>query len=162
MSALTTAVCSITATARRRYFWAAWWTADPSFAPFRRPDAANGGARSLQEALAEAERAAGRSLSVIDAYWARAWKRMLRGEDVPPPPDSKPRAKTPKHSARSAWSVLELPDHAPPEAVRRAFHKKALETHPDQGGSAEHFREVMRAFEKLTTGRAQRKRRRAR
>src|SRR4051812_25508749 len=45
---LTTAVCSITATQRRRFFWAAWWTGAPCHAPFRRPDAANGGARSAQ------------------------------------------------------------------------------------------------------------------
>jgi len=162
MSALTTAVCSITATARRRYFWAAWWTAEPSYAPFRKPDAAHGGARSIEEALAQAERAAGRSLSLIDGYWARAWKRMLRGEDVPPPPDPNARPREAKPTPRSAWTVLEVPHDAPTEAIRRAFHKKALQTHPDQGGDAERFREVVRAFEKLTSPKRQRKRKRPR
>lgn len=159
MSALTTAVCSITPTARRRYFWAAWWTGEPSHTPFRKPDAAHGGARSLQEALAQAELAAGRSLQLIDGYWARAWKRLLRGEDLPPPPGQRARDPQPKAAARSAWSVLELPQGAPAEAVRKAFQKKALETHPDQGGDASQFREVVRAFEKLS---ARRRRRRAR
>jgi hypothetical protein len=156
MTALTTAVCSITPTARRRFFWAAWWTGEPSYAPFRKPDAANGGARSLQEALAQAERAAGRSLQVIDGYWARAWKRMLRGEDVPPP-EPRPRKPQPKAAARSAWTVLDVPQDAPAEEVRRAFHRKALETHPDQGGDAESFREVLRAFERLSTRRRRRR-----
>jgi len=153
MTALTTAVCSITPTARRRYFWAAWWTGEPSHTPFRKPDAANGGARSLAEAQAEAEAVAGRSLQVIDGYWARAWKRMLRGEAPPPPPRQRPRKPQPRAAARSAWSVLDLPRDATAEAVRAAFHKKALETHPDQGGDAERFREVLRAFEKLSARR---------
>ena len=163
MTSLTTAVCSITSTARRRFFWAAWWTAEPSYAPFRKPDAANGGARSLAEALAEAERAAGRSLQLTDAYWARAWKRMLRGEDVAPPPDPKSRAraeanaKTAPRTPRSAWVVLGVPKDASAAAIRKAFHKKALETHPDQGGDAAHFREVLRAFKKLSHARKSRK-----
>src|SRR4029079_1450360 len=44
MSELASAVCSITLTQRRRFFWAAWWTAAPCEAPFRKPDASNGGA----------------------------------------------------------------------------------------------------------------------
>lgn len=151
MSALTTAVCSITSTARRRYFWAAWWTGDPSYAPFRKPDAANGGARSIEEALAQAEREAGRALQLIDAYWARAWKRMLRGEDVGPPPARKtsPNADR-KAGPRPSWVVLGVERDASAEQIRRAFHQKALETHPDQGGDAERFREVLRAFRKLS------------
>jgi hypothetical protein len=159
MTSLTTAVCSITSTARRRFFWAAWWTAEPSYAPFRKPDAANGGARSLAEALADAERAAGRSLQLIDAYWARAWKRTLRGEDVAPPPEPKSRARPEAKAPRSSWVVLDVPKDAGAATIRKAFHKKALETHPDQGGDAERFREVLRAFKKLSHPRASRKRR---
>ena len=161
MSSLTTAVCSITATARRRFFWAAWWTGEPSYAPFRKPDAANGGARSLEEALAQAEHTAGRSLQVIDAYWARAWKRMLRGEDVAPPPDPNPRARPEAKPTgpQPSWAVLDVPKDASAEAIRKAFHKKALETHPDQGGDAERFREVLRAFKKLSHGKTRRRRR---
>ena len=40
--------------------------------PFRKPDAANGGARSEAEALTEAERVAARHLTLVNPYWARA------------------------------------------------------------------------------------------
>jgi curved DNA-binding protein CbpA len=33
--------------------------------------------------------------------------------------------------------------------VKRAFQKKALETHPDQGGDSAQFRAVLRAYERL-------------
>jgi hypothetical protein len=148
---LTTAVCSITATQRRRFFWAAWWTGAPCHAPFRRPDAANGGARSAQDALAEAERIAGRHLVLVDAYWARAWKTVLRGQPAPPPPAKSHAAQKPARTApRSAWSVLGLEPGASATAIRRAFHDRALESHPDQGGDAAQFRAVLRAYERLT------------
>ncbi|MBA3539390.1 MAG: hypothetical protein H0T79_07150, partial [Deltaproteobacteria bacterium] len=83
MADLSTAVCSITATQRRRFFWAAWWTAEPTEAPFRRPDASNGGASSFEAALAEAEKLAGRHLTIVEPYWARAWNRVLRNEKPP-------------------------------------------------------------------------------
>lgn len=158
MTELTTAVCSITATQRRRFFWAAWWTGAPNHSPFRKPDAANGGARTRQDALAEAERAAGRHLAEIDAYWARAWKTVLRGQPLPPPP-AKPRA-PPKAAAApsSAWSVLGLEPGASAADIRRAFHDRALESHPDQGGDAAQFRAVMRAYERLTGKRKARER----
>jgi hypothetical protein len=161
MSELTTAVCSIATTRRRRFFWAAWWTAEPSPRPFRKPDAANGGARTRAAALAEAERAAGRSLTVVDAYWARAWMCLLRGQPAPPPPDAHTarRAARPRQQNESAWAVLGLTPGASPLSIRRAFHAKALETHPDQGGDAERFRAVMRAFERLTHRRKPRRHR---
>jgi DnaJ-class molecular chaperone len=37
-----------------------------------------------------------------------------------------------------------------PEDIKRAFRKRALETHPDRGGDAAEFRRVQRAYEKLT------------
>jgi hypothetical protein len=154
MTELTTAVCSITITKRRRFFWAAWWTDSPRHTPFRKPDAANGGARTLEAALAEAERASGRHLTVIEAYWARAFICTLRGQAVPPLPAAPSAAKARKSErASSAWDVLGLEPGASPIAVRKAFHAKALETHPDQGGDADRFRAVMKAFEKLTTRR---------
>ncbi|MDQ3371023.1 MAG: hypothetical protein M3680_36860, partial [Myxococcota bacterium] len=90
MSDLATAVCSITPTQRRRYFWAAWWTGAPQETPFRRPDASGGGARTIEEALRAAERVATRHLVIVEPYWARAWNRVLRGE--PPPPRQRARA----------------------------------------------------------------------
>jgi len=50
--------------------WVAWWTAPPARAPFRKPDASSGGARSHEEALAEARRAVGGPLVEIEPYWA--------------------------------------------------------------------------------------------
>jgi hypothetical protein len=152
MTELASAVCSITATRRRRYFWAAWWIGAPTHTPFRKPDAANGGAPTRAAALAEAERVAGRHLTVVSGYWARAWMCVLRGQPVPPLPEPSRAAVKPAAVSEpgSAWAILGLPQGAPASAVRRAFHAKALETHPDQGGDAERFRMVMRAFERLT------------
>src|SRR3954451_10586603 len=73
------ASCSITTTRRRRFMWVAWWTAPPAREPFRKPDAFSGGARSHEEALAQARRAAGVLLVEIEPYWARAWARVLLG-----------------------------------------------------------------------------------
>jgi hypothetical protein len=164
MAELTTAVCSITSTQRRRFFGAAWWTGAPARAPFRKPDAADGGAKSRAEALAAAERAAGRHLSPIDDYWARAWKCVLRGEPVPPLPRARAARQAATEAPTSAWSVLGLAPGASAAEVRAAFHKRALATHPDHGGDAAEFRAVLRAFQRLTKHRthARRPRRRAR
>jgi hypothetical protein len=152
---LASAVCSITPTQRRRFFWAAWWTGQPSYAPFRRPDAANGGARSYEEALMEAQAVAGRTLSIVEPYWARAWKTVLRGETPAPPPDSDAAKRRPATAPRkpapvSAWSILGLAPGATLAEIKRAYQRRALETHPDQGGDADRFREVHRAYERLT------------
>lgn len=149
MTDLSTAVCSVTRTQRGRFLWAAWWTAAPCHAPFRKPDASDGGAATFEAAFADAERVAGRHLTPIDAYWARAWSRVLRGEAPPPLPRPKaPRAATAGESD-SAWSVLGLAPGASREAVKRAFRAKALETHPDQGGDAGAYLRARAAFERL-------------
>lgn len=149
MTDLSTAVCSIAPTQRRRFFWAAWWTAAPRHAPFRKPDAAAGGARSREEALAAAERIAGRHLTLVEPYWAHSWNRILRGETPPPPPSERPK-RTPAPAARSAWAVLGLARDADLTALKRAYRKRALETHPDQGGDEALFLEVQRAYERLS------------
>jgi len=153
MSHLSTAVCSVTRTQRRRFFWAAWWTGSPEYAPFRRPDASNGGANTLEEALADAERSAGRHLTLVEPYWARAWSRVLRGE-APPPPPRRPEARaqplpSATDQAASAWSILGLESGASLAEVKRAFRKRALETHPDHGGEPAQFRAAQAAYEKL-------------
>ena len=149
MTELTTAVCSITTTKRKRFFWVAYWTQPPCHSPFRKPDAADGGARSWQEALATAQKAAGWSLQVIDSYWARAFICQLRGQPIPALPKPRPHPRSDERAARtrSAWEVLGLRPGASPTTIRKAFHQRALATHPDQGGDAEQFRAVMRAFE---------------
>jgi hypothetical protein len=148
MTELASAVVSITPTARGRFFWAAWWTHAPSYAPFRKPDASNGGARTHEAALEEAERIAGRHLTPIEPYWARAFNRTLRGEAPPPPPQPKP-ARVDPTMPRSAWEVLGVERGASLAAIKRAYRARALETHPDRGGDAADFRALTRAYEKL-------------
>jgi hypothetical protein len=148
MPDLTTALCSITVTQRRRYFWAVWWTGAPREAPFRKPDASGGGARSEDEARAAAERAVGRHVVLTEPYWARAWNRVLRGEAPPPRPTPRPpgtRSATP----RSAWATLRLAPGATLAEIRRSFRQLALETHPDHGGDPDRFREIQDAYERL-------------
>ncbi|MDB4990078.1 MAG: hypothetical protein JWN04_5256 [Myxococcaceae bacterium] len=154
MSGLSSAVCSITPTHRRRFFWAAWWTTTPRFGPFQKPDACNGGAPTLEAALADAERVAGRHLVLIEPHWARAWNRVLRGEvPLPPPPSDQRPARSERNTLAanaSAWTVLGVTPEASPEEIKRAFRMRALETHPDRGGEPAQFRRVQRAYEKLT------------
>lgn len=151
MSELSAAVCSITRTQRRRFFWAAWWTGAPQYAPFRKPDAAHGGARSHEEALREAEQRAGRSIVVIESSWAEAWKRILRGESPPPPrPEAKRVRRESSPAAASAWSLLGLAPGATLAELKRAYRAHALSTHPDRGGNAEQFRAIQRAYERLS------------
>lgn len=157
MSALFAPVCSITPTRRRRYLWAAWWTEPPSVEPFRKPDASEGGARTREEAKREAEKAATRSLTEIEPRWAQAWTRILVGE----PPwrgrrgradDEGEHATVPRHAHEtpkaSVWTILGVTAKATDAEIKRAFRKRALETHPDHGGDAEAFRAVRNAYEK--------------
>jgi hypothetical protein len=161
--ALFVASCSVTTTRRRRFMWVAWWTAPPVREPFRKPDAFSGGARSHEEALAQARRAAGLSLVEIEPHWARAWTRVLLGR----PPwgvrgeraaSSSAHWRSPDHStpastnatgatATSIWETLGITARATADDLKRAFRQRALATHPDRGGDAEAFRQVQRAFE---------------
>lgn len=157
MTDLAAAVVSVAPTQRRRFFWAAWWTGAPSHSPFRKPDASNGGARTREEALAEAERVAGRRLVLVEPWWAHAWNRVLRGEAPPPRPQpraERPRASAPPERARgparaSPWAVLGVAPGATADEVKRAFRARAFETHPDRGGDHDAFLDVRRAYEQL-------------
>lgn len=153
MSQLFAPVCSITTTKRRRFFWAAWWSGPPARAPFRKPDASDGGASTHEEALAAAERAAGTRLVVIEPEWARAWIRVLRGQAPWPSRASAPgarvaakRASAGPAPAVSIWEVLGVRPDVDEAALKAAYRKRALETHPDQGGDAEAFRRVLEAY----------------
>jgi hypothetical protein len=157
--ALFVASCSVTTTQRRRFMWVAWWTAPPAREPFRKPDAFSGGARSHEEALAEARRAAGRPLVEIEPHWARAWARVLIGR---PPWDARAKGAASssgghgrstaatttaaKATATSIWETLGITARATADDLKRAFRQRALATHPDRGGDAEAFRQVQRAF----------------
>lgn len=144
-------VCSITATKRRRFLWAAWWSGPPTRRPFRKPDAWSGGARSPEEAKRDAERAAGVPLVDLEGQWARAWARVVRGQE--PWPEERPTAEEamrlrPDHGASpSIWALLRIPASATPAEVKRAFRLRALETHPDRGGDAVVFQAVRAAYD---------------
>ena len=150
-SALFAPVCAIAATRRRRFLWAAWWTAAPVHTPFRKPDAFEGGARTREEALRAAERAAGCALQEIESGWARAWSNVLVGKE----PWPSKRAGEPRQvRARSAvvpkpsiWHTLGLDPRATLIEIKRAYRLRALEAHPDRGGSDEAFRALHRAYE---------------
>jgi hypothetical protein len=138
-------------TKRRRFFWAAWWTAPPAADPFSKPDASSGGARSREEACADAERAAGQRLVETDSRWAGAWVRVLRG-DKPWPKPREPRASAPppaitRGSRAWALSVLGVGPEATADEVKRAFRAAALTTHPDRGGDEAAFIDAKRAHD---------------
>lgn len=163
---LAIAVVSIAPTARRRFFWAVWWSAQPTRRPLTKPDASSGGARTREEALSAAERAAARPLSEIDPVWARAWKRTLRGEPPFTPVeeallDGKPREPRPRApQPESIWTILGIPESSTAAEVKRAYKARALVTHPDRGGDVDAFRAVQRAYE-AALARAARPKRRA-
>ena len=145
-------VVSIVPTRRRRLLWAAWWSAPPAEEPFRKPDASSGGARTREDAVAEAERAAGQALVETEARWAAAWARVLRGDDpwarrvARGTPDAV--AQPPTRGSRAwAFGLLGLTTAASPEDVKRAFRVAALRTHPDRGGDDAAFIEAKRAYD---------------
>ncbi len=165
MTDLSTASVSIARTQRGRFFWAAWWTGPPQRLPFRKPDAADGGAESWAAARAEAERVAGRALVVVDPGWARAFMRTLRGQRAFNETQAKriegeavpKRAPAPEEPA-SVWSTLGIEPSASAAEIKQAFRKRALETHPDQGGDAEVFRAVREAYDEALRRQRQRER----
>ena len=139
-------------TRRRRFLWAAWWTAPPVADPFRAPDAASGGARTRDEAHQEAERAAGQRLVEVDGRWAGAWVRVQRGEAPWPKAkeraaDAAPAPAAPKGSRPWALSVLGLGAEASAGEIKRAFRAMALRTHPDRGGEDAAFIDAKRALD---------------
>jgi hypothetical protein len=158
LTELFAAVCSVTATRRNRFLWAVWWSGPPRREPFRKPDAASGGARSREAALREAERVAGRVLVEIDGRWARAWSRVLVGQPAWTERQNQavaegtasehavPPVMTARRRAASIWETLGVPAGASVEEIKKAFRARARETHPDHGGDAVRFRAVKAAY----------------
>ncbi|AKF03102.1 J domain-containing protein [Sandaracinus amylolyticus] len=158
MTELFAPVVSIAKTQRGRFFWAAWWTEPPALHPFRKPDASNGGASTYEEAKQDAERVAARALVEVDARWARACVRVMRG--MPPFTPSELRAaregasehvrarRAPVGAPQSLWSVLGVDPKATVAEIKRAYRARALETHPDQGGDPDAFRALHAAYER--------------
>jgi hypothetical protein len=156
-SALFAPVCAIAATRRRRFLWAAWWTGAPTRVPFRKPDAFEGGARTREEAKLAAERVAGCKLTEIEGGWARAWSNILVGKE--PFPRTRVDADGALRPAKSAtapsvWATLGLTPHATTLEIKRAYRVRALELHPDRGGTDESFRALHSAYESALKRRA--------
>jgi len=121
--------------------------------PFLKPDAFEGGARTRHEALLAAERAASCKLVEIEGVWARAWANVLVGKDPWPSTQAKTCAETdavrpaPAAHAPSVCETLGLKPRATVTEIKRAYRVRALEAHPDRGGSAEAFRALHSAYE---------------
>jgi hypothetical protein len=161
-----TGVYSVTTTQRRRFFWCAWWTREPTREPFCMPNAWSGGARTVEEAKRAAECAAGHPLREIPPIWARAWIRVQAGappwvspkERAPRPEEPPPREEARSRRRREPpfealyagacpFAVLGLPKGASLAELKRAFRRLSLTTHPDQGGTEAAFIRVKRAFD---------------
>jgi hypothetical protein len=164
-TSLFTPVFAVVPTRRRRFLWAAWWTAPPESEPFRSPDASSGGARSRDDARAAAERAAGVPLLEVEGRWAAAWARVLRGEPAWPkarartPRPRAPAAAPPRGSKTWALALLGLTSDASAADVKRAFRAVALRTHPDHGGEDAAFIDAKRAHDIALAAAASPKRR---
>jgi hypothetical protein len=153
MAQLVAPGCSIQKTPRHRFFWAAWWTAAPCHVPFRKPDASGGGAPSFDDARRAAEQAAGRPLVLLDPLWARAWNRILRGEDPWPTLASREPREVRRSSEPvppSVWSILGVEHGVSPEELKAAYRRRVLEAHPDQGGQAEELRMILGAYKEAS------------
>jgi DnaJ-class molecular chaperone len=51
---------------------------------------------------------------------------------------------------KTLYEDLAVDKDAPPETIKKAFRKKAKETHPDKGGDPEQFKAVVRAYSILS------------
>ena len=155
---LSRGVYAIARTKRKRFLWCAWWTGEPTAKPFRPPDAWGGGARTEDEARVLAERAAGRPLEPVDGHWAGAWKRTLAGlKPFPTHTAREPSATTDRKPAVDPYVLLEIANDTPLDDVKTAFRKKALEHHPDRGGTAEAFMAIKRAYDTIVKRRGRRR-----
>jgi hypothetical protein len=153
---LSRGVYSIAKTKRRRFLWCVWWSGEPTVKPFRMPDAWGGGADTEDEARELAERAAGMPLQQIDGHWAAGFKRLRAG--LEPFVTREPRV---VEAARAdapldPHAVLGVTAANTLDEVKTAFRKKALEHHPDTGGSAAGFIALKRAYDSILKRRARR------
>ncbi|MGI6238456.1 MAG: DnaJ domain-containing protein [Christensenellales bacterium] len=101
-------------------------------------DAPSGGAKYGLRELLSLDRAAYRA--VIDAYFARVYFEYYRENGLTPMGTYDP----------SILAQLDLPFDADESAVKKRFRALAKRHHPDQGGDAQAFIELMRAYRALT------------
>jgi hypothetical protein len=155
VSSLSRAVYSIARTKRRRFLWCVWWSGEPTAKPFRMPDAWGGGAHTEDEARELAERAAGMPLQQIDGHWAAGFKRLRAGLE-PFVTREKRVVQSEQAAPIDPHAVLGVTAQSSLDEVKVAFRKKALEHHPDTGGSAELFIALKRAYDAIVKRRARR------
>lgn len=126
-----------------RAVWAAWWTELPAPAPFVPPDArgeASDEHAAQREVLQAFSRVRGcRTRRQIDGRFALAADRWAHGVD-PPFPGARRRAArghvaAPSELPRDAVECLGLTPPFTFERAREAYRRRALEDHPDRGGS---------------------------
>lgn len=155
MSELFVPQVSIAPTRRRRFLWAAWWSGAPTEAPFRKPDAFEGGARTREDAKARAEVVAGMTLNEVAPRWARAWQRVQAGSEPWPRGAHRGHGATGAQAPtgtegaepKSIWSILGVTRDVTFEELKVAFRVRALQCHPDQGGSAAAFIQLQHAYQ---------------
>lgn len=159
MTGLSRAVYAIARTKRRRFLWCVWWTGEPTAKPFRPPDAWGGGAHTEEEAKILAERAAGMPLQLIDGHWAGAWKRIRAGRPPFPTRTAREAGAPADERARPVdpYALLGVDAAATNDDVKAAFRKKALEHHPDHGGTADVFMRMKRAYDAIVKRRARKR-----
>jgi curved DNA-binding protein CbpA len=51
---------------------------------------------------------------------------------------------------KTLYDELAVDQDAAPETIKKAFRKKAKQTHPDKGGDPEHFKSIVRAYDILS------------
>lgn len=95
-------------------------------------------------------------LEPIEGRWAGAWVRVRAG--LPPFVKRAPRSvDKAKPRPVDPYAVLGVSSSASLEEVRAAFRKRALEHHPDHGGSPLAFMAVKRAYDAIVARRAKRR-----
>lgn len=137
-----------------RSFWAAWWTVLPSRARFVPPDA-RGEAVDVHAAKQAAFEAFAKARGVtgwreIDPLYATAADRWARGIDLVFPGDKRKvvvRMDDPLDLPDDVREILELRGPVTLESAREAYRRRALELHPDRGGSHEAMLALNRAWE---------------
>lgn len=118
------------------------------------PDAWGGGATTEEEARVLAERAAGMPLQQIDGHWAAGFKRLRAG--LPPFVTREQRVVSAVDRPVDPHKILGVAPESSLEELKAAFRKKALEHHPDTGGSAETFIALKRAYDSIVKRRVRR------
>jgi hypothetical protein len=137
-----------------RSFWAAWWTVLPSRTRFVGPDA-RGEAVDVHAAKQAAFEAFARARGVtgwreVDPLYATAADRWARGIDPVFPGDKRRvvvKADDPLDLPEDVRDILGLRGPATLESAREAYRRRALELHPDRGGTHEAMLALNRAWE---------------